>query len=179
MVGFGSSRPSLATLLLAILTTSGSARAEGIERTRARYVGTGWFDFNRKESETLDARVEYRGRVIRPLRGIAVRTMRGDSSVFLGAGIGYELALGRRCVVAPTFAPAYYQRGDGKDDLGDPLEFRSQLEHGYEFGGGSRLSVAISHLSRAGLGWHNPGQESLTVACEIPLTRRPWGPGGR
>jgi lipid A 3-O-deacylase len=97
--------------------------------------------------------------------------MTRDSAVFLGAGVGYDVTLGRRWVVTPTFAPGYYRKGNGKD-LGYPLEFRSQLELGYQFGSGYRFSIAISHVSNAGLGQGNPGQESLTLVWELPLARR-------
>lgn len=120
----------------------------------------------------MEARVEYRvRRVTRPLWGIAAGTMTGDSTLFVGVGLGYELPLGRHWTLTPTFAPGYYRKGHGKD-LGFPLEFRSQIELGYEFQGGPRIAVAISHLSNARLGSRNPGQESLTLACEIPLARR-------
>jgi hypothetical protein len=64
-----------------------------------------------------------------------------------------------------------YRQGDGRD-LGYPLEFRSQLEIGHRFRGGPRIALAFSHLSNAGLGSHNPGQESVTINYEWGLPRR-------
>jgi hypothetical protein len=71
----------------------------------------------------------------------------------------------------PTFAPGYYRQGNGKD-LGYPLEFRSQLELGFRFAPGQRFSIAFAHLSNGGLGRSNPGQESLTLAWQVPLGHR-------
>jgi lipid A 3-O-deacylase len=168
----GASRARLAILVLAILATSGPIHADGQEGVRTLSFGTGRFDFNRERNPAWEARLEYRvGRASGPLRGIAVASITSDASSFLGVGIGYALSVGHRLVVMPTFVPGYYRRGDGKD-LGWPLEFRSQLELGYRFGGGHYLLISISHVSNARLGHSNPGEETLSVAWQIPLTRR-------
>ena len=67
--------------------------------------------------------------------------------------------------------PGYYRKGNGKD-LGYSLEFRSQIELGYTLAGGSRVTIAFSHLSNGSLGSRNPGEESLTIGFELPLARR-------
>jgi lipid A 3-O-deacylase len=165
-------RRILGLLVFVIVSTGEPVCAADAERIRTLAFGTGWFDFNRQRDEALEARIEYRvGRPRFPLRAIATATFTGDSSVFVGAGIAYQVDLGRRWTVTPAFVPGYYRRGNGKD-LGFPLEFRSQLEIGYGLPRGSRVAIAVSHLSNGSLGSRNPGQESLTVACEIPLARR-------
>jgi lipid A 3-O-deacylase len=156
---------------LAILATSGSLHAQGHERTRTLSVGTGWYDFVQKREPAWEARAEYRVGGPRPFRGLVVATMTGNSASFLGVGIGYELKLGRHLIATPTFAPGYYREGSGKD-LGCALEFRSQFELGFQFTGGQRVSIAMSHMSNGGLGRINPGQESLTLAWQVPLNRR-------
>jgi len=156
----------------AILAAGASVHAEGREATSTLSFGTGWFDVAEKRDPEPEPRLEYRvGRASRSLRGIVVAAMTRDSSAFLGAGIGYELRLGRHFVVTPTFTPGYYGKGNGKD-LGYALEFRSQLELGCQLGGGYRLSLAVSHTSNARLGKFNPGEETLTLAWQVPLTRR-------
>jgi hypothetical protein len=158
----------LHTVLVVAVSASAYARAEE-QGTSALSFGTGCFDVVQKRDPSAEAVVEYRGgRAARPFRGIVVATMTRDSSAFLAAGVGYEVTFGRRWVLMPTFAPGYYRQGNGKD-LGYPLEFRSQLELGYQFAPGHRFSVAFSHLSNAGLGRSNPGQESLTLAWQVPL----------
>jgi lipid A 3-O-deacylase len=143
-------------------------RAEDEGPTQSLSFATGWFDCNRKQDEAFETRLEYRvGRARRPLRGVAVATLTDDSSLFVGAGVGYEIGLGRRWAVTPVFVPGYYRKGNGKD-LGYSLEFRSQIELGYTLAGGSRVTIAFSHLSNGGLGSCNPGEESLTIGVE------PW-----
>jgi hypothetical protein len=159
-------------VVLAVLVAA-SASAE-TESTPARVLsfGTGWFDCVQKRDPAVQALVEYRaGRATHPLRAVFVASTTRDSSTFVGAGIGYELAFARHWVLMPTFVPGYYRQGSGKD-LGYPLEFRSQLELGYRFGSGERLSIAFAHVSNGSLGDINPGQESLTLAWQMPLGRR-------
>jgi len=117
------------------------------------------------------------GRARRPLRGVAVAALTDDSTLFVGAGVGYQIDLGRRWAVTPVFVPGYYRKGNGKD-LGYSLEFRSQIELGYTLAG-ARVAIAFSHLSNGGLGSRNPGEESLTIGFELPLARRGSRPPAR
>ena len=49
------------------------------------------------------------------------------------------------------------------------VEFRSQVELGYQFENQSRLSLAFSHISNAELGDDNPGTEVLNLYYHLPL----------
>ncbi len=112
--------------------------------------------------QAVEGRLEYRsGPLARGLRAVAAALATTDRSLFLGAGIAYEMSMGR-WDVTPSFVPGLYRHGGGRD-LGYPLEFRTQAEVGYRLRRGSRVALAFSHLSNAGLGARNPGQESLTV----------------
>ena len=165
--------------MLVTLSTSSSVRAADEGRTRSLSFATGWFDCNRRQDEAFETRLEYRvGGARRPLRGVAVATLTDDSSLFVGAGVGYQIGLGRRWAVTPVFVPGYYRKGNGKD-LGYSLEFRSQIELGYTLAGGSRVTIAFSHLSNGSLGSRNPGEESFTFGVELPLGRRGFRPPAR
>ena len=179
MKRLATSHRTLGILILVTLSTSSSVRAADEGRTRSLSFATGWFDCNRRQDEAFETRLEYRvGRARRPLRGVAVATLTDDSSLFVGAGVGYQIDLGRRWAVTPVFVPGYYRKGNGKD-LGYALEFRSQIELGYTLAGGSRVTIAFSHLSNGGLGSRNPGEESLTIGVELPLARRGSRPPAR
>lgn len=166
-------RPRYALLLF--ITTSlvagGRAHASELGGGPTFLAGTGWFDCNRRHDQAVEGRLEYRSGPLAPgLRAVAAALATTDRSLFLGAGIAYEIRLGR-WDVTPSFVPGLYRHGGGRD-LGYPLEFRTQAEVGYRLRRGSRVALAFSHLSNAGLGARNPGQESLTVNYE-------WGPGRR
>jgi hypothetical protein len=173
------SRRALGILVLVTLSTSSSVHAADEGWTRSLSFATGWFDCNRRQDEAFETRLEYRvGRARRPLRGVAVAALTDDSTLFVGAGVGYQIDLGRRWAVTPVFVPGYYRKGNGKD-LGYSLEFRSQVELGYTLAGGARVAIAFSHLSNGGLGSRNPGEESLTIGFELPLARRGSRPPAR
>ena len=59
----------------------------------------------------------------------------------------------------PSFAPGYYNQGDGKD-LGHALEFKSEVQLSLELPKESQFGFSYNHLSNASLGSKNPGANS-------------------
>jgi hypothetical protein len=162
----------LLAALLACATPLWAAPAEP-QRPPDRVVfGAGLYDiFDRKE-ETLDLRIEYRWGIslwaLRPWAGIEVTA---DGALYAVAGVLADIGIGSRWIVTPGAGAGFYDEGNGKD-LGDPVEFRTQLEFARRFAGDDRLAIALSHVSNAGLGDANPGTEVLTVYYSIPLGRK-------
>lgn len=135
-------------------------------------VGLGSYDWNRQKDQGVEARIEYRHDkkllgLVKPF--VAVAGSNSSNSFFIGAGVLMDVYFGKRVVVTPSFAPHYYNGGNTKLDLDYPLEFRSQLEVAYRFDNRSRLGLAVSHYSNAGLGTTNPGTESALVYYSIPV----------
>ena len=89
-----------------------------------------------------------------------------DGSLYGVGGILIDVPLGP-FVFTPSFGAGLYAQGDGKD-LGSVLEFRSQLEVGYEFENQSRFTVGYSHISNADISETNPGTNILSVYYHIP-----------
>jgi hypothetical protein len=167
----GFARNALLVLVSASLLAPGRLHASEREAGPRLLFGTGWFDANRRRDQAAEVRLEYRsGTLARGLRAIAATLATTDGSLFAGAGLAYGIRTGR-FDLTPSFVPGIYRHGNGRD-LGCPLEFRSQLELGWRLQGGQRLAVAVSHLSNAGLGSSNPGQESLTLNFEWPGSSR-------
>ncbi|HEC90277.1 MAG TPA: acyloxyacyl hydrolase [Alphaproteobacteria bacterium] len=136
--------------------------------------GVGWFDFNRKKNPGVELRFEYRSDYKIPyIQAKPFAAIGGATSGhgFLGAGILWDVYLGRRFVVTPSFAPHIYVGGNSKLDLGYVIEFRSQIEIAYRFDDRSRLGVAVSHYSNAGLGKDNPGAEILSLYYTVPVDK--------
>ncbi len=131
--------------------------------------GAGWYDVVNRDDDAAEMRVEYRPSLrywlFKPLVGGMVTS---DGSLHAYAGIVSDFYFGRRIVVSPSVAPGFFVKGGGKD-LDYPLEIRSQLEIAYRFDDRSRLGLAFSHMSNAGLGDRNPGSESVTLYYSIPL----------
>jgi len=132
--------------------------------------GAGYFDVNRQKDQGGEFRLEYRSDYklwhFKPFVDVAGAT---GGHGFIGAGILLDIYFGRRFVVTPSFAPQFYFGGNDDLDLDYPLEFRSQIEFAYRFDDWSRLGLAVSHYSNAGLGDTNPGTEALTVYYSVPF----------
>ena len=157
---------ALACTLLASIALPSRAGAEPSLLT----FGAGAFDIN--DDYTAAAfNLEWRGEhllwTVRPLVGAAVTT---DAGLYAYAGLALDIHIGDSLVITPNFAPALYEKGDGKD-LGNWFQFRSGIEVAWVFWDRSRLGVALHHLSHAGLGDDNPGTETLMLNYSIPTAR--------
>ncbi len=131
--------------------------------------GVGWYDFNLQDDQAVDFRLEYRHGedflFLKPWGGVEVTS---DGSVWGGIGVLLDITFFDSVVLTGSFAPGLWAEGDGKD-LGHVVEFRSQVELGYQFDNKSRLSVAFSHISNANLDDENPGTEVLNLYYHLPL----------
>ena len=135
-------------------------------------IGVGAYDWDLKNEEGVELRIEYRSDYkfweFKPLVTLA-GTSTGQG--FLGAGLLLDVFLGRRFVFTPSVVPNIYVGGNTKLDLGYILEIRSQLEASYRFDDRSRLGVAVSHYSNAGLGDDNVGTESAIIYYSAPFDK--------
>ena len=150
-----------------VALTPTSARAQ--EPDFVTFTG-GWFDFNRQKDPGAEFRLEYRSDYklwhFKPFVAAAGAT---NGMTFLGAGILLDVYFGRRVVTTFSFAPHWWRGKTDDLDLGHALEFRSQFEIAYRFDNRSRLGLAISHYSNAGIGDENPGTETLSLNYSVPL----------
>ncbi len=162
------------TTLMALglgLCVSGGAKADDPDFLS---ISAGWFDFNRQKDPGAEFRIEYRSDYKVPYVQFKPFLAAGGATSghgFIGAGVLWDIYLGRRVVMTPSFAPHYYIGGDDDLDLGHKLEFRSQLEVAYRFDDRSRLGLAVSHYSNASIGDKNPGTETLSLYYSMPLDK--------
>jgi lipid A 3-O-deacylase len=84
----------------------------------------------------------------------------GDNATMAYAGAKIDYKLGA-FMITPSFTPGLYSKGDGKD-LGNVLEFKSQVNIGLDLGLSTFLSMGYSHISNASLGDKNPGANSYS-----------------
>lgn len=99
----------------------------------------------------------------------ASASQRGSS--YLRAGVGRDVALGRRWNAHLSLAPGLYFAEAGKD-LGGALEFRSAIDLSYRVRDGLRIGLALAHLSNGGLSRRNPGVETLAITFAWRQPRR-------
>jgi hypothetical protein len=138
----------------------------------------GSYDFYRDKHRTFEFEIEYKFHLkclpspnryinFRPLVGL-MATARGSFYGYLG--LNFDLLFANHLLIAPGFAAGYYAQGKGKN-LGYPIEFRSGVELAWQFADWHRLGIHFYHLSNAGLGHRNPGEESLVLFYDIPLVK--------
>ena len=84
------------------------------------------------------------------------------SSIYLYTGIQAEYEVGPLNIV-PSFAPGYYEAGDGKD-LGMALEFKSEIKLSFDIFQDSKIGYSYSHISNNDWGTINPGTNNQTVS---------------
>jgi hypothetical protein len=162
----------VAALVCAVVFSSGERAAAQVAFNETPAVisgGIGWYDLVDSEDEAVDFRLEYRHGDdflwLKPWGGVEVTT---DGSVWGGVGVLVDFTFFDKVVLTGSFAPGLWSRGSGKD-LGHVVEFRSQVELGYQFENQSRISLGFSHLSNAHLDDENPGVEVLNLYYHLPL----------
>ena len=84
-----------------------------------------------------------------------------NNAFYLYTGAQTEYNFGR-LRITPSFAPGYYNSGDGKD-LGHALEFKSEIQMSFDLSSTTEFGMSYNHISNASLGDKNPGANSYVV----------------
>lgn len=129
-------------------------------------------DVNHPDSRTA---AEFRGEyhfgdvmwIISPFVGVSGTS---DGAFYGYGGFGFDIDFGPNVVLMPNGAVGYFARGSGTN-LGDAVEFRTGAELAWRFADQSRIGVAVTHTSNAGLGKLNPGEQSVVLTYSMPV---PW-----
>ena len=100
-----------------------------------------------------------------PLVGVMF-TNRG--SVYTYGGFRLELPVGKHLLILPMATVGDYEKGSGKD-LGSHIEFKTGAEIDLVFANGIRVGPVFDHVSNAGIGKRNPGEENLLLMISVPL----------
>jgi lipid A 3-O-deacylase len=149
--------------------TSNANKAMAEEYKDTIVIGAGAFDIT-DDDTAAEFRLEYRfGHryfdLISPMIGGMVTS---DSSAYGYVGMRIDFQASENVFISPSFAAGAYEEGDGKD-LGNTLEFRSELEISYRFSGDMRLGASFYHMSNASIGDKNPGAEGAMLVLIIPV----------
>jgi len=131
-------------------------------------IGPGIFNVDQRHPRFM-FQFEYRWEPhchhVRPLVTLFVNT---DQTFYIGGGVGYDIFIGKRFVLTPTFAAGWYEQRHGRK-LGFPINFRSALEASVVLGNKGRIGAQFSHISNARMFVHNPGVDSLVFYYAIPF----------
>ena len=137
-------------------------------------LGVGAFDItpssSHKDSRTAaEFRGEYRfGDVVWILAPFVGVSATSDGAFYGYGGFGLDINITPNIVLTPNAAVGYFARGSGTN-LGSAVEFRTGAELAYRFADMSRLGIALTHTSNAGIGKVNPGEQSIVLMYSIPL----------
>ena len=157
------------TALGIFLVVIGVVRAD--EHPSHLMVGPGIFNVDKSHPRFM-YQIEFRWdphcHHVRPLVAYFANT---DHSFYICGGVGYDIFIGKRFVVTPTFAPGWYYQGNGRR-LGFPLNFRSGIEAAVVLPNAGRIGAQFSHISNARMLVRNPGADSLVIYYAIPFPIR-------
>ena len=155
-------------LILFVYFSSFSLQADEINNKENKNtefnVFTGMFDFSddgkkaaligfQHQNEDLN-RDTFLGN-LSPITGMMF-TADNAGYVYTGVQANYKVGA---LAITPSFAPGYYNQGDGKD-LGHALEFKSEVQLSLSLPKDSQFGFSYNHLSNASLGDKNPGANS-------------------
>ena len=84
------------------------------------------------------------------------------NSIFIYTGVQAQYEAGP-LKITPSFAPGYYEKGDGKD-LGMALEFQSKIKLSFDFFKDTKVSYSYSHISNNDWGNINPGVNNEIIS---------------
>lgn len=97
------------------------------------------------------------------ISGIGVLEVDDDNNTYVGAGVAALWNTGQKWFIEASLAAGYYGRGSDGQDLGGNVQFRSLLGLGYRVSDTRRISIAIDHLSNAGIEDTNPGRNAISI----------------
>ena len=84
------------------------------------------------------------------------------NSIFIYTGVQAQYEIGP-LKITPSFAPGYYEKGDGKD-LGMALEFQSKIKLSFDFLKDTKIGYSYSHISNNDWGTINPGVNNEIIS---------------
>ena len=151
--------------LIFLFSNLSIAEETKLENSNTEYnVYTGMFDFSDNGKRSTLVGVQHqnedlnRDTILGNLSPITGAMITADNATYFYTGVQAQYKIGA-LNFTPSFAPGYYNEGDGKD-LGHALEFKSEVQLSLELPKDSQLGLSYNHLSNASLGDKNPGANS-------------------
>ena len=153
------------TLIIFLFSSLSVAEELELDNNNTEFnVYSGMFDFSDDGKRSTLVGVQHqnedlnRDTIFGNLSPITGAMITADNATYFYTGIQAHYKIGA-LNFTPSFAPGYYNEGDGKD-LGHALEFKSELQLPLELPKESQLGFSYNHLSNASLGSKNPGANS-------------------
>ncbi len=135
----------------------------------SEYVfGIGQDDLDGQASEAFAIQLEVHSNPLREYRwgsvsGMVAAQVDEDGDAYLGIGLSTFWNTSDKWFIEGSLAAGYYDEGSGGTDLGGNLQFRTLVGFGYRVSDQARISLAVDHLSNAGIEDVNPGREAIWI----------------
>ena len=152
-------------IFLSFLISSSALAGELKQSNNTEFsVFTGMFDFSDDGKKSTLIGIQHQNEDLNrdtffgnlsPITGIIITA---DNASYFYTGVEANYKIGA-LNITPSFAPGYYNEGDGKD-LGHALEFKSEVQLSLDMPKNSQFGFSYNHLSNASLGDKNPGANS-------------------
>ena len=142
--------------------------AEGSRHDITGYVGTFYTVDKEGDDQTKLFGIEhknpdlFRNTLLGKFSPISGGFITGKDSVYLYTGIEAQYKVGPINIL-PSFSPGYYEKGSGKD-LGDELEFKSEIKLGFDIFDYGNIGYSYSHISNNDWGKVNPGTDNQSIS---------------
>ena len=161
---------NLLLLFFLFLTPVKSQELEVLKNKHQYSFYTGTFDLIDKEGDDqtglfgIEHQNEdlFRETILGKFSPVTGAFMTGKSSIYLYTGVQARYDLGPINII-PSFAPGYYDAGDGKD-LGSALEFKSEIKFDIDIFKDSKIGYSYSHISNNDWGKKNPGIDNQQIS---------------
>ena len=151
--------------LLLILSFSAFAENEKIDSNDTKIsFFSGLFDISHNDQNSTLFGFQHqnenlqRDTFIGKLSPITGAMITADNATYFYTGVQAEYNIGP-LNFTPSFTPGYYDSGDGKD-LGNILEFKSEVQLSMKLSKNSQFGLSYFHISNGNLGDKNPGANS-------------------
>jgi len=161
---------NLLLLFFLFLTPVKSQELEVLKNKHQYSFYTGTFDLIDKEGDDqtglfgIEHQNEdlFRETILGKFSPVTGAFMTGKSSIYLYTGVQARYDLGPINII-PSFAPGYYDAGDGKD-LGSALEFKSEIKFDIDIFKDSKIGYSYNHISNNDWGDINPGTNNQQIS---------------
>ena len=156
----------LITLMSFSLPSFANSEDKQLNETELNFF-TGMFDFSdtKQASGIIGLQHQnddlFRNSFLGKISPITGGFLTGKSAFYIYTGAQDEYDLGL-FTITPSFAPGYYNSGDGKD-LGSALEFKSEIQMSLNLSNSTEFGMSYNHISNASLGDKNPGANSYMI----------------
>ena len=162
-------KKSFFAIFFFVLSSSAVAEELKIDNNNTELnVYTGMFDFSDDGKRSTLIGIQHqnedlnRNTFLGNLSPITGAMITADNASYFYTGVQAQYKLGV-LNLTPSFAPGYYNKGNGKD-LGSVLEFKSEIKLGFNIFENSKIGYSYSHISNNDWGNSNPGTDNQQIS---------------